>query len=312
MAAALRQLCRGQLPEDLFQEVFLAVWRKAGTFDPLRGDVGGWLFTICRNKVYDQFRRSGPPEVELLEIDSPHFTPDRTLRLSLEAVVEDLRPGEQAALRMIYFGGFTYDQAAEQLEVPLGTLKSRLRSALRKLTQCLGGNVLKPSHAAQQPTMHPSADLIADYVAGQLHPYERWVVEAHLELCPLCRGLVADEASFGGAWLMAQGASSDSKPEDTQVGQTTREVSQLSAELWSRLEGRLREETVRPFWPEMPLPETVRREIEIAATDREWRRVGDSTSRVVRVQADPEEEMEFYLVRTPPGGGFPVASTPGW
>ena len=139
VVSALRQLCRGGLPEDLFQEVFLAVWRKAATFDPQRGDVGGWLFTICRNKVYDQFRRSGPPEVELLEIDSPQTTPDRALRLSREEAMGDLRPGEHDALQMIYFGGFTYGQAAERLDVPLGTLKSRLRSALRKLTERLGG-----------------------------------------------------------------------------------------------------------------------------------------------------------------------------
>lgn len=139
VALALRQLCRGQLPEDLFQEVFMAVWRKAGTFDPQRGDVGGWLFTICRNKVYDQFRRSGPPEVELLESDSPQVHPDRTMRLSLQAAMGDLRSVERDALQMVYFGGFTYGQAAEQLDVPLGTLKSRLRSGLRKLTERLGG-----------------------------------------------------------------------------------------------------------------------------------------------------------------------------
>jgi len=121
-------------------EVEIATPRdRAGTFDPQRGDVGGWLFTICRNKVYGQYRRSGPTEVELLEIDSPRFTPDRTLRLSLQAALGDLRPAERDALKMIYFGGFTYGQAAEQLDVPLGTLKSRLRSALRKLTERLGG-----------------------------------------------------------------------------------------------------------------------------------------------------------------------------
>lgn len=139
VALALRQLCRGRLPEDLFQEVFMAVWRKAGTFDPQRGDVGGWLFTICRNKVYDQYRRSGPPEVELQESDSPKFHPDQTMRLSLEAAMGDLRSVERDALQMIYFGGFTYGQAAAQLDVPLGTLKSRLRSALRKLTARFGG-----------------------------------------------------------------------------------------------------------------------------------------------------------------------------
>lgn len=138
VAAALRQLCRAPLPEDLFQEVFLTVWRKAGTFDSGRGDVGGWLFTICRNKVYDQFRRSEPPAVELTDRDFPFSSPDGALRLSLEAAMDDLRPGERNALWMIYFGGFTYDQAAERLDVPLGTLKSRLRSALRKLTERLG------------------------------------------------------------------------------------------------------------------------------------------------------------------------------
>lgn len=138
VASSLRQLCRGSLPEDLFQEVFLAVWRKAASFDSQRGDVGGWLFTICRNKVYDHFRRRDPPTVELLEIDLRTVPAHDVLQLSLESALAELRSGERRAIQMVYFGGFTYGQAAERLDVPLGTLKSRLRSAVRKLSERLG------------------------------------------------------------------------------------------------------------------------------------------------------------------------------
>lgn len=138
VASSLRSLCRGTMPEDLFQEVFLAVWRKAASFDSERGDVGGWLFTICRNKVYDQHRRSDPPTVEVLEVDLRTSPATDVVQLSLEAAMGELRDGEREALQMVYFGGYSYGQAAARLDVPLGTLKSRLRSAVRKLSERLG------------------------------------------------------------------------------------------------------------------------------------------------------------------------------
>ncbi len=69
----LRQLCRdAHVAEDLLQEVFMAVWRKPATFDASRGDVAGWLFTICRHKWIDCRRRRHPvAELDAMEYDPP-------------------------------------------------------------------------------------------------------------------------------------------------------------------------------------------------------------------------------------------------
>lgn len=138
----LRRICPDTaVAEDLLQEAFLAVWRKASTYRADRGDPAGWLFTITRNKALDH-RRRHTPVVPLDDKDSSKWpAPSREwdLCLSLEQALGDLKSGEEEALRMAYFGGFTYQESAEQLAVPLGTLKSRIRTGLRKLHHQLKG-----------------------------------------------------------------------------------------------------------------------------------------------------------------------------
>lgn len=140
--AMLRQLARdATTAEDLVQEVFLAVWRKAATFDSSRGDVAGWLFTICRHKFID-FRRRHNPTVELdaMVMEPVAPSPPRDLRIMLEKAMADLSTGEREALTLAYFGGLTYEETAERLGLPLGTLKSRIRAGLRKIALKIGEN----------------------------------------------------------------------------------------------------------------------------------------------------------------------------
>jgi RNA polymerase sigma-70 factor (ECF subfamily) len=134
--AFLRQLCRdAEIAEDLVQEVFLAVWRKASTFDPARGDVAGWVFTICRHKWIDSRRRRQPTaELDAMEYDPPAPEESRDLRILLDKAMLALSGAERDALRLAYFGGFTYEETALHLGLPLGTLKSRIRVALRKIS----------------------------------------------------------------------------------------------------------------------------------------------------------------------------------
>lgn len=131
----LRQLSRdAQVAEDLLQEVFLAVWRKAATFDAARGDVAGWLFTICRHKWIDSRRRHQPvAELDAMEYDPPAPGVSRDLRILLDKAMRVLSDAEREALRLAYFGGLTYEETALELALPLGTLKSRIRAALRKI-----------------------------------------------------------------------------------------------------------------------------------------------------------------------------------
>lgn len=141
--AVLRQLTRNDdLADDLLQEVFLLVWRKAASFRPDRGDVGGWLYTICRHRVADHFRAA--PRVRRLETDEVVTLPAPTVgvedetRLSLEQALSRLSVDQRKAVALAYFGGLTYEETAERLAVPLGTLKSRVRAALARLRGALG------------------------------------------------------------------------------------------------------------------------------------------------------------------------------
>lgn len=134
--AFLRQLCRDpEVAEDLLQEVFLAVWRKAASFDASRGDVAGWVFTICRNKWIDCRRRRHPTaELDAMDYDPPAPAESRDLRILLDKAMLILSNAEREALRLAYFGGLTYEETALHLGLPLGTLKSRIRIALRKIS----------------------------------------------------------------------------------------------------------------------------------------------------------------------------------
>lgn len=164
----------------------------------------------------------------------------------------------------------------------------------------------KASHQTSDPTVHPAGELMADYTAGQLHRFDRWLVEAHLEGCSACRRIAARGARVGGEWLMGLGHGPD-VPEAS-AGRPVQGAPPVAPEgVWRKLESALEEElSAEHPWPEMPLPGSVRHEIEYAASTVEWSQVGESTSRVVRVAFDPRDELEFYLVRTPAGDSFPA------
>lgn len=142
MLSVLRHLCgNDDLAEDLLQDVFLLVWRKAPSYRPERGEVGGWLYTIARNRVADT--RRGAPRPRRLETDevlvmptSPPAVEDE-MRLTLQEVLASLAPEQREAVDLAYFSGLTYAETAERLALPLGTLKSRVRAALARLKESL-------------------------------------------------------------------------------------------------------------------------------------------------------------------------------
>jgi RNA polymerase sigma-70 factor (ECF subfamily) len=140
--AYARQLGRNRdVAEDVVQEVFVAVWRRAASYRPDRGDIPGWLYTITRNKLVDLWRRTGDP-VELEEIDERRLAESEEpgdLRLSVRQALARVAPDQRRAIAMAYFGGLTYEETARRLDLPLGTLKSRIRSGLKTLKSLLEG-----------------------------------------------------------------------------------------------------------------------------------------------------------------------------
>jgi len=143
--AYARQLCRDrELAEDVAQEVFTAVWAKAGSFRPERGDAAGWLYGMTRNRLIDHWRKaSSRAEVGALD---DHRHPGRghcgegvEALLSVQQALGAVAPEQRRAIEMAYFGGLTYEETAARLELPLGTLKSRIRSGLRTMRTVLDG-----------------------------------------------------------------------------------------------------------------------------------------------------------------------------
>ena len=129
--------------EDLAQDVLLAVWRRAASFDDARGDVPGWLYTIARNRFLDQRRKAArarevaADDADLARLAAPETGVDAGTRVSLEKALGALRLEQREAVELAYFGGLTYEETATRLAVPLGTLKSRIRAALMTMRDLL-------------------------------------------------------------------------------------------------------------------------------------------------------------------------------
>jgi RNA polymerase sigma factor (sigma-70 family) len=131
--------------EDLAQEVMFTVWRRAGLYDRSQASVSTWVFTIARNKRIDELRRERRPEVDLedpalmsdVDVPSDQMVSRAQSERRLQAVISGL-PDEQAAvLRKNFFEDKPHSIIANELDLPLGTVKSRLRLALAKLREAL-------------------------------------------------------------------------------------------------------------------------------------------------------------------------------
>jgi RNA polymerase sigma-70 factor (ECF subfamily) len=146
-AQPARILDDAQLAEDVVQQVFLALWQGSG-YDPSRGAVSTWLLSVTHHKAVDAVRRESSRrkrlagEQVLLETAALGPAPDDEAWASLRAerTRDGLRglPAEQReVLLLAYYGGYTQREIAEMTGLPLGTVKSRTLTAMRKLREVL-------------------------------------------------------------------------------------------------------------------------------------------------------------------------------
>ncbi len=137
-SVALRVLRDPASAEDVLQEVFLGLWRRPETFVSARGSLGGWLAVVARNRSIDTLRRKRPSEqIEEVYLASPFNLADEAERNTLmqraRAVIVHLPLEQRKTLEMAYFDGLTHSEIAEITGDPLGTVKTRIRSALLTL-----------------------------------------------------------------------------------------------------------------------------------------------------------------------------------
>ncbi|MDQ2832252.1 MAG: sigma-70 family RNA polymerase sigma factor [Acidobacteriota bacterium] len=137
-SVALRVLRDPAAAEDVLQEIFMQIWRHPDGFVATRGSLGGWLAVVSRNRSIDTLRRKRPTEsVDDMALASNYNLADEAERNSLMAkartAIHMLPVEQRKTLEMAFFDGLTHSEIAEMTGDPLGTVKTRIRSALTSL-----------------------------------------------------------------------------------------------------------------------------------------------------------------------------------
>src|SRR5262252_1908395 len=143
---ALRRLGDRGRAEDAVQETFVSIWRAARTFDPGRGPGAPWLFAVARNAIVDRLRARPEPTADAVDEPSPEAGPDDRAEQSwtqwrVHRALEELPEREREVISLAYWSGLSQSEVAEFLGIPLGTVKTRTRSALSKMSDILGDEV---------------------------------------------------------------------------------------------------------------------------------------------------------------------------
>jgi RNA polymerase sigma-70 factor (ECF subfamily) len=126
----------------VLQEIFMQVWRKPEGFSATRGSLGGWLAVVARNRSIDYLRRRRPTEaVEDVALASPYNLGEESERNLMtekaRSLIVQLPQEQRKTLEMAFFDGLTHSEIAEMTGEPLGTVKTRIRSALLVLRKGL-------------------------------------------------------------------------------------------------------------------------------------------------------------------------------
>jgi RNA polymerase sigma-70 factor (ECF subfamily) len=137
-SVALRVLRDPASAEDILQEVFMQIWRNPESFVASRGSLGGWLAVVARNRSIDALRRKRPSEqVDDMVLASNYDLAKEAERNNLmgkaRAAIVLLPLEQRKTLEMAFFDGLTHSEIAEMTGDPLGTVKTRIRSALSSL-----------------------------------------------------------------------------------------------------------------------------------------------------------------------------------
>ncbi len=143
---ALRRLHDRQRAEDATQETFTAIWRSAQSYRPERGPAAPWLYTVARNAIVDRQRTKVDQPAEVPDMPSVEPGPADRAESSFVAwrvhrALGELPEKEREVLELAYWSELSQSEVAEYLHIPLGTVKTRTRSALARLADVLEGEL---------------------------------------------------------------------------------------------------------------------------------------------------------------------------
>jgi RNA polymerase sigma factor (sigma-70 family) len=130
-----------EVAEDLLQETFIKIWNSAGSYDNTKGRLFTWMMNIARNLSIDKLRskdfknsnKNQDIENNVDFIDAQKEITFNADVLGIKDLVTSLKPEFKTVLDLVYFKGYTHVEAAEELELPLGTVKTRIRMGIMEL-----------------------------------------------------------------------------------------------------------------------------------------------------------------------------------
>jgi RNA polymerase sigma-70 factor (ECF subfamily) len=129
------------LAEDVLQEAMIKIWKNIASYDETKGTLFTWLLNITRNVAIDKLRYNSKRQTQPIEnimpvIDTgnPNKPEDR---IGVKELVANLKPEFKSVISMAYFSGYTQDEISKELNVPIGTVKTRTRNALLELRKIL-------------------------------------------------------------------------------------------------------------------------------------------------------------------------------
>ena len=139
---ALRRLGDRGRAEDAVQETFTSVWRAARSYDPRRGPGAPWLYAVARNAISDRGRQRSEQTADVPDEPAPGPSPAEYaerdwIAWRVHSALEELPERERSVVELAYYSELSQSEIAEFLNVPLGTVKTRTRSALSRLAELL-------------------------------------------------------------------------------------------------------------------------------------------------------------------------------
>lgn len=136
-----------EIAQDLLQETFVKIWKSFAMYDAGKGRLYTWMVNIARNLAIDHKRsRSFKTSEKNQDIEKSVNAINRSQksvfnidRIGLKEIVQQLKPESQQMINMLYYGGYTQEEVAKELNMPLGTVKTRTRTALIELRKLMAG-----------------------------------------------------------------------------------------------------------------------------------------------------------------------------
>ena len=126
-----------EIAEELTQEVLTTVWEKSCQFDPTKANVSTWILTIARNKKIDRIRKDQNPSYNPIDLIDALYNnktnENKEIEERIEQIQSILTQNEKNLIKMNFFEGKTHKKISEELEIPIGTVKSRIRKILLKM-----------------------------------------------------------------------------------------------------------------------------------------------------------------------------------